>query len=184
MGPNQLVSNEISRLWDEIVLTDDEAIALDALSLVFGDRVERTASVGDGVGGARRRMLVKLANHTHPVPLRSLGDGATRMFGVALALANCRDGFLLIDEVENGIHYTVQREFWGMVLRAAHAHNAQVLATTHSKDCIDGFAAAALGCPEISGNLIRIDRHNGELHAVEYSMDELETAAEQNIEVR
>ena len=184
LGPSPLVSNEIARLWDKVVLTDDEAISLDALRLVFGAHVERTALVGDGIGGARRRMVVKLANHTYPVPLRSLGDGATRMFGVALALANCRDGILLIDEAENGIHYSLQSKFWDMILRAADAHNTQVVATTHSKDCIDGFAAAALGCPDISGNLIRIDRHNGNIYAVEYSKEELETAAEQNIEVR
>ena len=39
------------------------------------------------------------------MPLKSLGDGAVRLFGVALALANSQNGFLLIDEVENGIHH-------------------------------------------------------------------------------
>ena len=50
------------------------------------------------------------------MPLRSLGDGAVRLFGVALALANSQGGFLLIDEAENGIHYSLQRDFWRMVL--------------------------------------------------------------------
>ena len=184
LGPAPPVSDELARLWDKVVLTDDEALALDALRLVFGAQVERTALVGDGIGGARQRIIARLANHTHPVPLRSLGDGATRMFGIALALANCRNGLLLIDEVEAGVHYSLQSEFWKMVMRAAEAHNAQVVATTHSKDCINGFAAAALDCPDISGGLVRIDRHNGEAHAVEYSKEELKTAAEQNIEVR
>ena len=181
LGPGLLSNSQLARLWDEVALTDDEVIALEALRLVFGDRVERAAAVG---GGPSRRVVVKLANHTTPVPLRSLGDGATRMFGIALALANCRDGILLVDEAENGIHYALQSKFWNMVLRTAEAHNTQVVATTHSKDCINGFAAAALECPDISGNLIRIGRRNGELRAVEYSTEELETAAEQNIEVR
>ena len=184
LGPGPLGSREIARLWDRVVLTDDEAIALEALGLVFGNRVERAALVGDGTGDARRRIVVKLAEESRPVPLRSLGDGATRMFGIVLALANCRDGMLLIDEAENGIHYSLQRKFWGMILRTAHAHGAQVVATTHSKDCIDGFAAAALACPDVAGNLVRIGRRNGQLRAVGYSKDELETAAEQNIEVR
>ena len=189
LGPGLLDGSRLARLWDKVALTDAEVLALDALRLVFGDRVERAAVIGEDVPAARgcgshRRVVVKLGNHNHPVPLRSLGDGATRMFGVALALANCRDGILLIDEAENGIHYSLQSEFWNMVLRTAEAHKTQVVATTHSRDCINGFAAAALGCPNVSGNLIRIDRHNGKLHAVEYSMDELETAAEQNIEVR
>ena len=184
LGPAPLASDRIARLWDKIVLTDDEALALDALRLVFGTQVERTALVGDGIGGARQRMVVRLSNHQRPVPLRSLGDGATRMFGIALGVANCRDGLLLIDEVETGVHYSLQSEFWKMVMYAAETHNTQVVATTHSKDCINGFAAAALGCPEVSGGLVRIGRRNGELRAVEYSTEELQTAAEQNIEVR
>ena len=182
LGPAPLVGDNLARLWDNVVLTDDEALALNALRLVLGAQVERMALVGDG--GTRRRVVVRLANHTRPVPLLSLGDGATRMFCVALGLANCRNGLLLIDEVENGVHYSVQSKFWKMVMRAAEAHNAQVVATTHSKDCINGFAAAALDCPDVSGGLVRIGRRNGELRAVEYSTEELQTAAEQNIEVR
>ena len=184
LGPGLLDSTELATLWDRVALTDDEALAIEALRLVFGDRVDRAAVVGEEGRSGGRRAVVKLTDHANPVPLRSLGDGATRMFGVALALANCRDGILLIDEAENGIHYSLQSKFWNMVLRAAHAHNVQVVATTHSKDCINGFAAAALDCPDVNGNLIRLERRDDELRAIDYSKEELETAAEQNIEVR
>ena len=107
---------------------------------------------------AGRRVVVKLSDQRRPVPLKSLGDGATRLFGVALALANCRNGILLLDEAENGIHHSLQADFWNMVLCAASAHNTQVLATTHSKDCINGFAWAALKCSDIDGNLIRLEK--------------------------
>ena len=189
MGPGSPSSGALARLWDKVALTDGEALAVDALRLVFGNRVERVAVVGEDVRaersyGSSRRVVVKLADQARPVPLRSLGDGATRMFGVSLALSNCRHGILLIDEAENGIHYTLQSKFWDMVLCAAETHNTQVVATTHSKDCINGFAAAALASPNIDCNLVRIGRRNGELRAVEYSTEELQTAAEQNIEVR
>ena len=184
LGPGLLDGTGLAALWDKVALTDDETLALKALQIVFGDRVARVAAIGGELRRSGRYMVVKLANHVNPVPLRSLGDGATRMFGVALALANCRNGFLLIDEAENGIHYSLQSKFWNMVLRAAHAHNVQVVATTHSKDCINGFAAAALDCPDVKGNLIRLERRDDELRAIDYSKEELETAAEQNIEVR
>ena len=185
LGPGLLSNPDLARFWDTVTLTDDERLALDALRLIFGNRVERATLVGDeNTYRAGRRVMVKLSDQPRPVPLKSLGDGATRMFGVALALANCRDGILLLDEAENGIHHSLQADFWNMVLRAAGAHNTQVLATTHSKDCINGFAWAALKCPDIDGNLIRLERENGEIRVVEYSKDELETAAEQDIEVR
>ena len=183
LGPGLLNNRDLARLWDEIALTDDEEHARDALRLVFGDRVERAAVIGQG-RRENRRVVVRMSDHANPVSLKSLGDGATRMFGVALALANCRNGILLIDEAENGIHYSLQSKFWSMVLRAAEAHDTQVLATTHSKDCINGFAAAALAHPNVEGNLVRISWHHGTLRAVEYSKEQLEVAAEQDIEVR
>jgi len=118
------------------------------------------------------------------VPLRSLGDGAVRLFGVAMALACSGDGFLVIDEAENGIHYTVHSDFWRMVLLTAREQNVQVLATTHSWDCVRGFAQAAADGSESDCVLVRLDRNGEEIRAVEYSCEDLATAAEQGIEVR
>ena len=184
LGSAPLPNEHLARLWDEVALTDGEDLVLEALRLVYGDRAKRAAVVGDDFRSGGRRVVVKLSDHSNPVPLKSLGDGVTRMFGVALAMADCQDGVLLLDEAENGIHYSLQSKFWSMVLQAAEAHNIQVLATTHSKDCIDGFATAALAHPEVEGNLVRIGWRKGELRAVEYSAEDLETVAEQNFEVR
>ena len=107
-----------------------------------------------------------------------------RLFGAALALANSRDGFLLIDEAENGIHHSVQQDYWRMILRSAQQNNVQVIATTHSWDCVRGFARAAAETEEAEGQLVRLSRQYGDLRAVEYSEEELTIAAEQGIEVR
>ena len=131
-----------------------------------------------------RRTVVRLEGQSFPVPLASFGDGALRLFGVALALINSKDGFLLIDEVENGIHHSVQRNLWRMILKTATENNVQVLATTHSFDCVRGFAQAMTEYEENDGALVRIERKDEEMWAVEYSKDDLKIAAEQHIEVR
>ncbi len=118
------------------------------------------------------------------MPLKSFGDGATRLFGTAFALTRCREGLLLIDEAENGLHYKVHENFWRLVLRAAREGDIQVLATTHSWDCIVGFARAATECERTDGILVRLDRTDRGCRAVVYSEDELTVAAEQRIEVR
>ena len=184
LGPGLIRNDEIAAFWDGVALTPDEILAVKALQLVLDDAVERVAMVGEGFGGRHRRVIVKLADHDRPVPLKSLGDGATRLFGVALALANSRDGFLLIDEAENGIHHAVHRDYWRVILRTARANNVQVLATTHGWDCIKGFAQAAVASQDADGILVRLERENERVRAVEYSESELETAAEQGIEVR
>ena len=185
LGPGLMQNEEVGTFWDRVALTEDEARAVDALRLVLGDAVERVAMLGDDeLGSPGRRAVVKLVDHDRPVPLKSLGDGAVRLFGFALALANCRDGFLLIDEAENGIHYSVHTDFWRVILKTAHENNVQVLATTHGWDCIRGFAQAAMENNAAEGILVRLERKGGRVRAVEYSEDELETVAEQGIEVR
>ena len=118
--------------------------------------------------------------------MQSFGQGAVRLFQIALGLAYSKNGFLLIDEAENGLHYTVQRDFWRMVLQTAQANNVQVLATTHSADCIRGFAEAiaANENTEVKGLLVRLSRKGGTLHAVEYDEHELAITDEQGLEVR
>ena len=187
LGPSVLGNKDIARLWDKVALTDDENRAVEALRLVFGETIERAAVIGDDRSlGSRfgRRVMVRIAGQERPVPLRSLGDGAVRLFGVALALANSQGGFLLIDEAENGIHYTLQRDFWRMVLLTAQENNVQVFATTHSWDCAAGFARALVDTEGVSGALVRLDSDGEDIRAVEYSEEDLQVAAEQGIEVR
>ena len=183
LGPELLSNQEFARSWDAIALTDDEDRSVQALRLIFGSDLERVAVLGDNEG-LPRRIVVKLLRQARPVPLKSLGDGALRLFSVALRLANSRDGFLLIDEAENGIHHSIQPDFWRMVFKTAHANNVQVIATTHSFDCVRGFAQAAVECEEVEGTLVRIERKDEEMWAVEYSERNLKVAAKQHIEVR
>ena len=188
IGPGLLSDRDLARYWDRVVLTDHETQAVRSLSLIFGTEVDRVAVVGVDPHTPSRisgpKAIAKLKGHDRPVPLRSLGDGALRLFSIALAIANSRDGFLLIDEAENGIHYTLQKDFWRMVLRGAQENNVQVIATTHSWDCIKGFAQAAMESKEVEGVLFRLSQQDGALRAVEYSEEELLTAAKQGIEVR
>ena len=181
-------NNEIiEQFLNNLALTPAEDTAVDALHVITTSRVERVALVDAGDrGGARtgRRVLAKVKGKDIPVPLRSLGDGAVRVFAVALAIANSSNGFLLIDEVENGIHHSVQPRFWKMVLQTAQRNNVQVLATTHSWDCVKGFAEASAGLEEVEGALVRLERHEGKLRAVEYSERNLKAAAKYGIEVR
>ncbi len=189
LGPGLPSTGEIAKLWDEIALTDDENRVIRALNLVLHSKANRVAVVGEDRGryGPReqkRRVVVKLQDRDKPVPLRSLGDGATRMFGVALVLAGSRGGFLVIDEVENGIHYSVHEKFWRMVLQKAEEDDIQVFAATHSFDCVRGFARAAADSPESEVALARLERSDEYTRAVLYSKQEIETVADQGIEVR
>ena len=188
IGPDIIDSDRIARYLDRVTLTSHEHLAVDALRLIFGEAIERIAAVADDEGGrlrrSSRRTLVKLSNEEAPVPLASLGDGAIRLLGVGLAIANAGDGLLLIDEAENGLHHRRQADFWRMIIRAASESNVQVIATTHSWDCVRGFQRASAGEPEETAILYRLERGKSGLRLVGYDEDRLERAAEQRVEVR
>ena len=187
LGPSLMSNSDMARFWDKVALTDDESRAVEALNLIFGRRVERVAMVGTERPPRRsygRRMVAKIEGQARPIPLKSLGDGAVRLFSEALALANSPDGFLVIDEAVNGIHHSVQHHFWKMVIKTAYENNVQVLATTHGWDCVAGYAQAATESEEVEGALVRLETSGDGIRAVEYSEEELRVVAEQRIEVR
>ena len=56
---------------------------------------------------------------------------------------------------------------------------SQVIATTHSHDCIRGFATALAEQQSSDGALIRLSLSSSGLRAVEYSEEELQEAVQQ-----
>lgn len=181
---NGLSNDAVANRWDRIALTDEEELVTNALRII-APGVERISVVGDGDGLAQRRVMVRVRGQDTPVPLRTMGDGMNRLLGIALALATARDGILLVDEIENGIHYSVQADVWQMILNTAAFLNVQVFATTHSWDCIRAFAAASSGAENVDSMLYRLDlRVKGDVRAVRYTANDVAIAAEQQIEVR
>jgi hypothetical protein len=113
-----LEAAEIGVRWSKVALTDLEELVRDALRIIAPD-VERLSLLGDPDGSREQKMVVRLTGRAAPVPLRSLGDGMGRLLNISLSLVNAQRGLLLLDEVENGIHYSVQSDMWTMILNAA-----------------------------------------------------------------
>ena len=78
------------------------------------------------------------------VPLSMMGEGMTRIARIILAISSAADGVVMVDEVENGIHYSVLEKAWGAIAAAAERAQVQVFATTHSFECMEA-AHGALG---------------------------------------
>jgi len=124
-----------------------------------------------------------------PVSLNSMGDGMLRLLQLVLKMFPARGGLLLIDEFENGLHYSVQKQVWDLVFELAERLDIQVFATTHSWDCIQTFARAALDRPDIEGVLFRVGKSArksdaGKTIATVFDEDRLYQITEADIEVR
>jgi energy-coupling factor transporter ATP-binding protein EcfA2 len=172
----------LGTLWDAIALSDREQHVVDALRII-DPKISAVSMVGGEGPRKARTAIVRAAGLPRPVPLRSFGDGVNRLFGVALSLVNAKDGLLLIDEFENGLHHTVQTDAWRTIFRLASQLDIQVMATSHSWDAIDAFQTAARESPE-EGVLIRLSRRDGEVVPTMFREDELAIATRERIEVR
>lgn len=111
------------------------------------------------------------------------GDGVNRLFGIILSLCNAKNGILLIDEFENGLHHSIQLSIWKIIFRLANDLNVQVFATSHSHDCVRAFQAAATDSPQ-EGALIRLTRKGDKVLPTLFKERELEIATQNEIEVR
>jgi AAA15 family ATPase/GTPase len=176
------IDREINgKLWDNITLTEKEQYVIDALKIIE-PLVERIAFIEET---RTRSAVIKLSNSNNVFPLRSMGDGINRILTIILALVNSDNGFLLIDEFENGLHHSIQEKLWEIIFNLSNRLNVQIFVTTHSEDCISGFENI-LNSPQnnLDGKLIRLDDINGKIKQVIFTKEELKIATDQNIETR
>jgi len=169
-------------LWDKIALSDREKDVVEALKIIAPE-IMAVSMVGGEGQRQTRTAIVRSSGFKRPVPLRSFGDGLNRLFGIVLSLVNAKDGFLLIDEFENGMHHTVQLDVWRGILRLAKQLNVQVFATSHSWDAIEAFQRAAVEDPEV-GVLVRLTRKGDNVIPTLFHEKELAVATRDRIEVR
>ena len=184
---DSLRSHKLTMLWDNINLTDLEKEVITGLQLI--DRaVTGVAFVGADEVGLRRASgrvaIIRRAGSAERLPLKSMGDGMTRIFHIILALVNARNGFLLVDEFENGLHWSVHPKLWNIIFRLAEDLNVQVFVTTHSQDCIRGFHAIWKEQEE-KGSFYRLDPDpDMGARVTAYHCETLSDALEMDVEVR
>lgn len=117
--------------------------------------------------------------------ITELGDGTRHLISVIIALFQTENGYLFIDEIENGIHYTHLDQLWELILTISKQQNCQVFATTHSKECIESYARIAkkLEDKEITYTILSRLK-NGQIHAGVRNFELLENSISQEHEIR
>lgn len=196
--PTHLVSiDELAGEWDNIAFTSHQAVVYEAMRLILPAfeaitfvRNDDASRVDIQSGKPLRRVAkVKLANMDRLVPLKSLGEGMQRIFQMVLKVFPANGGFLLIDEFESGLHYTVQEKVWAMMFELAHKLDIQVFATTHSWDCIEKFASVAKQRADSDGVLLHLGisvrtSDHGKVVATVFDENELFELTQADMEVR
>lgn len=192
--------NMVASWWDASWLSEGKKRVLKLLSMLAP--VEDVIFTSDPRHPNDRLAMARVTGFADPLPLAAVGNGLQRLFHIALAMEHAthradkitqassrpRDvsAFLLIDEVEAGIHHTLHAALWRFVLDAARLLDVQVFATTHSQDCLRGFAEAVAEDEEADGLVIRLEQLEGQeaTRAVTFDRTDLPIVLRDSIEVR
>lgn len=175
-------TNKNAELFDRISLSPEEKYIIQALNII-NPKINKLNFLNSEESRKPERIpIVTLKGDSNKYRLSSMGDGINRILTIILSLLNCRNGVLLLDEFETGLHYTVQDELWKIIFMLSEKLNIQVFVTSHSNDCIRSFARTN---DKGLGKLIRLEERENQIVAMSYNdNNDILFATENDVELR
>ena len=168
-------------MWDSVLARGLEAEVVDDMRLLEPD-LESIHFLTSA--GSRSGILIGLRGGGRRLPIDSHGGGMRRLLAMRLSFVGAANGFLLIDEIDTGLHWTIMEDLWQFVVEVARRLNVQVFATTHSFYCIRGIGSLLQSRSDLDDE-VSIQKVHGSLkQAACLRGDHIRVAVEQNIEVR
>lgn len=99
---------------------------------IFDDEIENFEIIGKG-----RTIKLFKRNGQEPLTLHDYGNGMYKAFYIATSALLAKNGVLLVDEIEAGIHSRALTDFIAKLLKVCSDNNVQLFLTTHSLEAID-----------------------------------------------
>lgn len=180
-----LQAHEMASAWDQVEVQRRESEVIDTMRILQEDLDSIRSISGDlRRVGISPGIVVGFRSGTLRVPIGSYGDGMRRLLALSLSLMRAEQGFLLVDEIDTGLHWTVMEQMWKLVVEAAMKSSIQVFATTHSLDCILGLASLLKSRQDLR-NAVTIQKiERGISHSVSFDADSIVTATDLGVELR
>jgi AAA15 family ATPase/GTPase len=118
------------------------------------------------------------------LPMSAVGSGFSHLLRLALAMESAGHGMLIIDELEDGIHYSVFEDLAHAIISYIVDRNVQVFIATHSMELLRAFISRAA-----KDNFQDISLHNchpnqNEVTVNSFESEELSDALEFAAELR
>jgi AAA15 family ATPase/GTPase len=186
---NLLTENEFSELWDGLIIRNKRKKALEIISII-NDEITDLNFIRKRPNEADRVSRVQVRKKDKSESLKYFGEGVRRLLQMTLTAFQVHEGgCLLIDEFENGLHYSIQEEVWEKLFNLTKELNIQVFATTHSEDTVKAFCKVSLADDEVDGKLISLGRSaaiadNGKILADVYDEKTLAWIVQSGMEIR
>ena len=171
-------SGEDMKRYSELVQRGEKSDLRDSLRLIH-PRLEDVEMLSNERGS----YLSGLATSGQRYPIQAFGGGMVRLFRLYLAVFTSQNSVVLIDEIENGLHYTVLADMWRKVRSWSDRWNVQIFATTHSRECIQA-AIEAFEDTKDDLTIHNLYRRDGVVEAATFAGEPLVAAQELDIELR
>ncbi len=118
------------------------------------------------------------------LPVAYTGEGMVRLADILVTIASSKNGVVLIDEFENGVHYSMLGRMWEATAEFAERFKTQVFATTHSLECIRA-AHETFAQREYSFRLFRLQREaDRSVSSKVFTKDAIDAALKTELELR
>ena len=163
----------------ELVKRKMKQLVVDRL-VYFDNRITNVEVLGDGV-------FVGIEGVPELLPVSMHGDGLFRYLTIVAASANPISNIVLIDEIDNGLHYSVYKKLWEAIFALATTTNKQVFVTTHSKETLSRLSQMLEENPAYQQELRLYTLEKTKLkgfQAYKYTYEGLSGACENDIEIR
>lgn len=129
--PSMFLSNSsgVNIIYSDVINSGKKKELVDKLRIVEQD-VEDIELVSTGL----QTVMVKRKNAF--MPISQMGGGFLRIFYVMGVSITRENGIILIDEIENGLHWSVQKKIFEYILRLSKDLNIQYFIATHSLEFV------------------------------------------------
>ncbi|MDI6049806.1 AAA family ATPase [Flavobacterium sp. XS2P24] len=175
------LSSNLEKELENLIITKQHMSIVDALKSVDVNIVN--ISLG------HNRMIYADIGLDRLIPINLLGDGVRRLLAIILAIHNSKDGIVLIDEIDNGLHYSTLKSLWKSVLYISKQCNVQVFVTTHNYETIKYLSECLVEAEyEIYKDTVKTytvrKLQNGEHKSYGYDFEQFSNAINEDIELR
>lgn len=168
---------------ESLIVEKKKAFILDNLKLI-------DSSIQDIMIGSNRIIYFDIGAE-RLIPSNLLGDGINKILSIIAALNELKNGILLIDEIDNGLHYSTLSILWKLVFQIAIENNNQLFITTHNYDVLKYLVDFIQSSPDKSKKYAEITNcyslakiPGNEIKSYFYSFEELEYSIKNKIEIR
>ena len=179
INPTNFQSSENAERFSNLAKENKERRIVDAVAALF----PQVLGLSIQVKGTSPALFAQVSGVERKMHIGLLSAGIHKFLSILLAIEAAPHGAVLVDEVENGLHYKLLTPMWELLMKHCADNKSQLIVSTHSREFLDAIA------PLVKKNesdccLIRTERKNGHSEALLFGGKEFAAAIESGFEVR